>query len=126
MNHKNIITVSLLVISAFVFFVSAELVEVIFDWVDWPVTRDYGLSVPEFVGLGIAAACFFSVFKNESWMLFFEEAVAELAKVVYPTPKESSQAGVVVVIMVSISVAFLAVFDWVWAAFTGFVMNVAG
>lgn len=123
MKSRKIVTICLIIIAFFLYLVASQFTEVLFDWFNFPITREFGLTVPEFIGAGIAVIAFVFTVRYERAMIFFEEAVAELAKVVYPTRKESSQAGVVVVILVAVAMVCVAVFDWMWSLFTRFVIG---
>lgn len=126
MDRKKIIIICLIIVAVFLYLVASNLAEQIFDWADLPITSHFGLSIPQYTGVGLAVLSLVLVFKNQRFMAFLDEAYAELAKVVYPTKKESGQSGLVVVVIVGIATGFLAIFDWAWSAFTSFVLNVSG
>ena len=124
-KSRKIITICLIIAAFFLYLVASQFTEVLFDWFDFPIMSGFGLTVPDFVGAGAAVAALVFTLRYERAMVFFEEAIAELAKVVYPTRKESSQSGVVVVILVAVATLCLAIFDWGWSLFTRFVMGVS-
>ncbi|MBL7715518.1 MAG: preprotein translocase subunit SecE [Bdellovibrionales bacterium] len=64
--------------------------------------------------IGLAAVLFFALFKNRQANGFMNEVVDELAKVTWPTQKETTSATVIVIIMVLISGVVLGLLDYVW------------
>jgi preprotein translocase SecE subunit len=55
---------------------------------------------------------FFILWKNQKSNTFMNEVMSELARVTFPTPKETMNATVVVIIMVIISGLILGLFDY--------------
>lgn len=126
MDKKKIVTICLIITAFFLYLVASQFAEVIFDALHVVVSRDYGLTIPEFIGVGIAGLLFVLVVKNQIAMDFFIDVVGEMAKVVYPTPKESGQSAIVVIVMVGIATVLLAVFDSVWSFVTRFLLTAGG
>jgi preprotein translocase subunit SecE len=67
-------------------------------------------------GASVAAAAilFVVLYRKEASNQFMNEAVAELFKVTWPTPKETSSATMVVIVMVLISGVVLGLLDYLW------------
>lgn len=126
MDRKKILTICLILAGFFLYLVASLLTEAVFNVLDLPVARHYLLSVPEWFGIAVAALSLFIVWKNESAMGFLDECLAELFKVVYPTPKESGQSGIVVIVMVGLATLFLAFFDYLWSALTQLMLSATG
>lgn len=126
MDKKKIVIICLIITAIFLYLVASQFAEVIFDVLNIAVNRNLGLTVPELIGAAIAGIFFAIVLKNQLAMDFFADVVNEMAKVVYPTPKESGQSAVVVIIMVGIATVLLAVFDTVWSFVTRFLLTAGG
>lgn len=126
MDRKKILTICLILAGFFLYLVASLSTEAVFSGLDLPVTRNFFLSVPEWIGVAVAVLSLLIVWKNEQAMGFLDECTAELVKVVYPTPKESSQSGVVVVVMVGLATLFLAFFDYLWSALTQMMLRATG
>jgi preprotein translocase SecE subunit len=126
MDKKKIVIICLIITAIFLYLVASQFAEVIFDVLNIAVNRNLGLTVPELIGAAIAGIFFAIVLKNQLAMDFFADVVNEMAKVVYPTPKESGQSAVVVIIMVGIATILLAVFDTVWSFVTRFLLTAGG
>lgn len=67
------------------------------------------------VGVFVAAAITFALWRNPRTFSVASETVGELRKVTWPTRKETSQATVVVIILVIICAFFLGMFDFFWS-----------
>ena len=122
MNPKKIVNICLLLLSVFLYFVASQFAELAFDGLDIPITRDFWLTYPEMIGVGIGVLGFVLMFTNKTVTQFLSESVIELTKVVYPTREESSKSAVVVMIMVGVATMFLAFFDVFWSSVTRFVL----
>lgn len=120
---KKILFICLIIASFFLYHIASQFAELVFDWFNIPITRDYGLTIPEFIAAGVAGLVFIFVLKNRTWMGFFSEAITELSKVTYPTRKEAGQSAVVVIILVAIATLFLALFDYIWSNFTQIILS---
>jgi preprotein translocase subunit SecE len=68
------------------------------------------------VSLVIGALVFFVLYRNEKANQFMNEVVTELARVTWPTQKETTNGTVVVIIMVVVSGMILGLFDYIWTA----------
>lgn len=126
MDKKKIVIICLIITALFLYLVASQFAEVIFDVLNIAVNRDLGLTVPELIGAAISGVFFAVVLKNQTAMDFFTDVVGEMTKVVYPTPKESGQSAVVVIIMVGIATILLAVFDTVWSFVTRLLLTTGG
>lgn len=127
MNRKKIVIICLIIAAFFVYLVASQLFGYIFDAFDVVVpslelTRDFQLTIAHLIGLGVAGLAFVIVLVNARAMTYLQDVVVELSKVVYPTPKESAQSAVVVIVMVGIATLILAFFDWVWSGFTQMIL----
>lgn len=78
-----------------------------FDW--------FKHGVPVVVGLGLFIALQF----NKKFLVWADEVIAEIKKVVWPSIKDTRGMTIVVIIMVFISSIIISVFD----LFSGFVLN---
>lgn len=126
MNRKKVITICLILVAVFLYLVASHSTEAILGGLNVPVKRVFLLTWPEWVGIVVAVAAFTVTVNNTAAMGFLDECAAELVKVVYPTPRESGQSGIVVIVMVGIATLVLAVFDSVWWAFTRLILSVSG
>jgi len=61
------------------------------------------------------------LYRHEPTFTLITEVAAELKKVTWPTPKETRQATIVVVIMTIISACVLGFFDMIWSNVTLFI-----
>jgi preprotein translocase SecE subunit len=124
MDKKKSVIICLIIAAFFLYLVASQLAETIFDGLNIAINRDFGLTIPEFIGIAVAGLAFAVVAKSATSMGFFTDVANEMTKVVYPTPKESGQSAVVVIIMVGIATVLLAVFDLAWSSLTRFVLSV--
>ena len=62
--------------------------------------------------VAVGAILFISLYRNERGNQFMNEVVVELSRVVWPTPKETSSATMIVIIMVVISGVVLGLLDY--------------
>ena len=93
------------------------------EWNDTPLFgREFKLS--SLLAYGISAACAAVCLKHETIYPLLVEVVDELAKVVWPTRKETEHATVIVVVTVLICSAFLGVFDAVWLWVTDWLLGI--
>ena len=53
---------------------------------------------------------------------FFKEAKSELAKVVWPSPKQTLESTVTVVVIALIAAVFIGVIDWLFKTGVGFIV----
>ena len=70
-----------------------------------------------YVGTGLAAVITYLLWRSPRVFQSATEVVAEARKVTWPTRKETTQAAVVVIVLVMIVSVFLGLFDlfWSWA-----------
>lgn len=95
----------------YIFFTFAQKLAGTFDW----ETKVRNIDVLLRVGsIGIGALLFLILFKNEKSNVFMNEVATELARVTWPTQKETSSATFIVIIMVLISGAVLGFLDFLW------------
>ncbi|MBS1963715.1 MAG: preprotein translocase subunit SecE [Bdellovibrionales bacterium] len=66
------------------------------------------------VSIAIGALLFLILYKNDSANQFMHEVVTELARVTWPTSKETISATWIVLIMVLVTGALLGLFDKFW------------
>ena len=71
------------------------------------------------IGVVVAAVVTFFLWRNENMFTKASDIVNELAKVTWPTRKETSAATVVVIITTVIISAILGIFDLIWSWATG-------
>ena len=67
------------------------------------------------IGVALAAIFAFGMWRSPRVFSVGSEIVGELRKVTWPTRKETSQATVVVIILVIICAIFLGLFDFFWS-----------
>jgi preprotein translocase subunit SecE len=67
-------------------------------------------------GLSIALAglTFLVLYRHEQANQFMNEVVTELARVTWPTQKETTNGTVIVIVMVLVSGMLLGLFDYIW------------
>lgn len=123
MNHKKIVNICLIFVAFLVYLVASNLFELVFDWLKWPVTRDYYLTTPEMIAVAFSVVLFLVASQNKILVGFLIEVVTELSKVTFPTPKESGQSAVVVIVMVALATLILAFFDSIWTFFTQLILK---
>jgi preprotein translocase subunit SecE len=75
--------------------------------------RNYDLMVRGIAVL-VGAVLFIALYRHERSNEFMNEVITELARVTWPTPKETSNATVVVMVMVVVSGMFLGLMDYIW------------
>ena len=66
-------------------------------------------------GVCVAGAATYMMWRNQRTFSLASEIVGELRKVTWPTRKETSQATVVVIILVIICAFILGMFDFFWS-----------
>lgn len=123
MGSKKIVNICLIIAGLFLYLVASQIAELVFDAVNMPITRDFWLTIPEMIAVGVAVLAYFVVLSRKPWMEFLTEVVTELSKVSYPTQKEASQSALVVVVMVTIATSCLAFFDYVWSSVTRLILS---
>lgn len=125
MDRKKIITICLILVAVFLYLVASLLSEAVFNALDEPVKSGFFqlVSIPDLIGVAVGLVGFVVALKNASLIGFLDECLVELIKVVYPTPRESGQSGIVVVVMVGVATLILAVFDYVWWLLTRLVLG---
>lgn len=74
------------------------------------------------VGVVAAAGVSFAVWRNARTFALASEVVGELRKVTWPTRKETSQATIVVIVLVIICAFILGVFDFFWSWATNLIL----
>ncbi|MBZ0118832.1 MAG: preprotein translocase subunit SecE [Sandaracinaceae bacterium] len=72
--------------------------------------------------LGIVSA--FALYKQKKVNSWAHEVAGELAKVTWPTRKETWYSTVVVIVTSLIAAAYLGAFDALWSAFTDLIYSV--
>lgn len=92
------------------------------DWIWGYFEKPERLKVNS-VGIVIAFAVTYMVWRHRPTQQSAAETVAELRKVTWPTRKETSQATIVVIITTMIAAAFLQVFDMIWSRVTGYILG---
>ena len=70
--------------------------------------------VVRLIAMGVGALMFFIMYRSDNINQFLHEAVTELARVTWPTVKETYGATFVVIIMVLISGVILGMMDKFW------------
>ncbi|EKD51699.1 MAG: hypothetical protein ACD_62C00198G0002 [uncultured bacterium] len=123
MKNRKIVTICLILVAVFLYWVASQICELLFDWFNLAITRDYFVTIPDLIGAVCAGVAFALTLRHQRFMSFLEEAVTELSKVTYPTTKESGQSAVVVVILVGIATTMLALYDLFWSTLTRWILN---
>lgn len=77
--------------------------------------RNYDLVVRG-VSVLVGAVLFFGLYRHQRANQFMNEVMTELARVTWPTQKETTNATFVVIIMVVISGMILGLLDYIWTA----------
>jgi preprotein translocase subunit SecE len=107
----NLSYLAIAALVAYIFFTFTLQLSATFDW----ETRVRDIDTIVRVGsIGIGALVFFILFRNEKANVFMNEVAAELARVTWPTQKETSSATFIVIVMVMISGLVLGFLDYVW------------
>lgn len=71
------------------------------------------------IGIAVAGGGTFALWRNKQMFQKASDIANELAKVTWPTRKETSAATVVVIVTTIIFSAFLGIFDLIWSWATG-------
>ncbi len=66
------------------------------------------------VSIGAGAALFWALFRNVKSNQFMNEVVLELARVTWPTQRETTHATIITIVMVLISGMVLGLLDYFW------------
>jgi len=125
MKSKKIVNICLIITAFFLYLVAAQIVELVFDWLNIPIKSlisDYGVTIVDLIAAGVAVVVYIIVLRIQSVNQFLNEAVIELSKVSFPTRKESSQSAAIVVLMVAVATACLKVFDIAWQYVTKYIL----
>jgi preprotein translocase subunit SecE len=62
----------------------------------------------------LGAIVFFVLYRNQQANQFMNEVVTELARVTWPTHKETTNGTIIVIVMVLVSGMVLGLFDYIW------------
>ena len=92
------------------------------EWV-WGYFAKPDRTYVNLVGIALAFAATYMVWRHRPTQQNAAETVAELRKVTWPTRKETSQATIVVIITVIIAAMFLQIFDFFWSRVTGYILG---
>jgi len=118
MEPKNWVNIGFSLIALVVFFVSKQVMLLVFDLFRLPVFDEWVVSLPVITALVLGLVTFFGLKKWNAASQFGLEVVSELVKVTWPLRKETLVSTVIVAIMVGIASLFLVTFDTVWAFLT--------
>lgn len=66
------------------------------------------------VSVGLGAILFLVLYRNEQANQFTNEVMAELARVTWPSQKDTSSATLIVIVMVIVSGMVLGLLDFLW------------
>jgi len=113
-QHQKWVNLSYLLIAIFayyVFFVSTQRIAAAYDLEVTIRNIDLIVRILSFVVGGI---CFGVLYRNAKINTFMNEVVQELSRVTWPGQKETTNATVVVIIMVMISGMILGFLDYLW------------
>jgi preprotein translocase SecE subunit len=113
-RYQRWVSLGYVVVAIVVYFVVANLADAIWDLARWPYPPTWPLTPPELCGWGAAAAAFFIMRRTEKINTFTNEAAAELAKVSYPTQKETMLSTGIIAVVVTFSALMLTFYDVVW------------
>jgi preprotein translocase subunit SecE len=64
----------------------------------------------------VGAIVFFVLYRNEQANQFMNEVVTELARVTWPTQKETTNATIIVLVAVLVSGMVLGLLDYIWTS----------
>ena len=110
-DNKKILTMSFLAAAVVVFFVVGMLVDTFSATWGW-FARNLGTEVVKNVlQVGLAVVTFFSLQLNKKVLVFSDEVVMELKKIVWPSRKDTVAMTIVVIVMVLTCGVIFAVFD---------------
>lgn len=110
-DNKKILTMSFLTAAIVVFFVVGMLIDTFSATWGW-FARYFGSEVVKNgLQVGLAVLTFFSLQLNKKVLVFADEVVVELKKIVWPSRKDTVAMTIVVIVMVLISGIVFAVFD---------------
>ncbi len=97
-----------------VYLVTSRIAELVWDLGRWAYPESWPMTPPEMIGMALGLATFIILRCQPVVNGFMNEAAAELAKVSYPTQKETSLATMVVVVFVGFCSLILSLYDVVW------------
>ena len=123
MNPKKIVNICLIIASVFLYLVASQFTLQVFGWLNVAVTQDYWLTIPEIISILMVGIVYLLVVTNKKAMGYFYDAGTELGKVIYPTPKESSQSAVIVIVIVALATVVLTLFDSLWSFLTRLILS---
>jgi preprotein translocase subunit SecE len=96
---------------AYVVFTGGLSLSAQFDWETKLRSIDLYLRIISIVAGGLL---FVGLYTNQRANTFMNEVVSELARVTWPTQKETTSGTIVVIVMVILSGAFLGFLDYLW------------
>jgi len=111
-NNNKIITVSILLSAALAYVVVQVLMET-FAAAYGPIARFYSMeSVKHGLPMAVAAITFISLQFNKKVVIWADEVITEVKKVVWVSKKDVVAMTIVTCVMVGISCVILSVFDF--------------
>lgn len=74
------------------------------------------------ISIVLGAGLFIGLYRNEKANQFMNEVMVELSRVTWPTQKETTNATMIVIVMVVISGFILGLLDYLWIALLKWVL----
>jgi preprotein translocase subunit SecE len=121
-QHQKWVNLSYLAVAAllaYIVFAGGLGLAAQFDWEAKVRNIDLVLRIGSIVAGG---ALFLALYTNHRSNQFMNEVVTELARVTWPTQKETTSATFIVIIMVLISGAILGFLDYLWTVLLQWVL----
>lgn len=113
-NHQRWVSLGFVGASIAAYAVLLKVWELVWDLARWSYPESFPVSPPELIAMGMAAILFAVLRLTPVINIFMNEAATELAKVSWPTRKESVMSGGVIVVAVAICSLMLVFYDVVW------------
>ncbi|MBI2341757.1 MAG: preprotein translocase subunit SecE [Deltaproteobacteria bacterium] len=114
MNNARWVNISFVVLGVVAFLFMRQAADVAWTLLKLPVPSDWPVVPADLIGAAAGVAVFFVLKKNRKAGDFFNEVVAELAKVTWPPKKETLLSTAVIAIMVAICSMIIFGFDTLW------------
>ena len=116
--NRKWLDLGLALAGAAVWLVFRQILNLIWDFFRLPVLPDLPVSIPEVLAFLAGVATFIALRRHPKVKEFGLEVLNELAKVTWPTRKETVISTGVIMVMVGIAAVLLFVFDTAWGTLT--------
>jgi preprotein translocase subunit SecE len=123
MQTQRWVNLGLLLGSAVVFYVVAQVLGLVWDWLRLPLMGDLPVGPDVAISFAIAAIAGVLVRRNDKVNTFLNEVTVELMKVTWPQRNETLASTGVVVVMTIIAALVLLLFDTIWGTISQGVMG---